>query len=366
MTVRFVIFRWLAPSLRNLIAYVVGCALLAVIGSIIGGCSLRRDPGQGEQVSRQAARATLYVIGGRYPEMEHGSASAVEALDPASRKWREITPLTMPRERPCAVAWKETLYVFGGQSVSPGTVDFVREVERYDSRTGRWTVVSRLPPELAGLAACARIGDSVYLIGWVRMAAAFNSSQMSDVSRRQGMWVYGLRDGYWRRAPDLPERRVGFAAVAWDRKVYVFGGREVDGSSPVSEVLTYEVNRGRWVVSASKMPTSRVGLAAVEFEGRIWTFGGIGKSNSAEEPSRTVEVFDPGTGRWVSGPKLPQPRAGDAAAVLRRRVYLIGASGTGGRVLTLEPATGRWKVASRLSRPREDVAAVALLSDGPE
>ena len=56
-----------------------------------------------------------------------------------------------------------------------------------------------------------------------------------------------------------------------------------------------------WTTKAS-MPTSRSVTASAVLDGKVWVVGGIDFSWSDK-----VEIFDPSTNSWTSGPSLNSP-----------------------------------------------------------
>ena len=52
------------------------------------------------------------------------------------------------------------------------------------------------------------------------------------------------------------------------------------------------------------MQVARSGACAAELGGRLYVCGGLGREGAL----RSVEIFDPDTGRWEQGPTLRGPR----------------------------------------------------------
>ena len=70
------------------------------------------------------------------------------------------------------------------------------------------------------------------------------------------------------------------------------------------------------------MPTARDHLGAVAFQGRLWALGGRESFFGAQFAA--VEIYDPATTSWTTGPPLPTARGGLGAAVLDDRIFAFG------------------------------------------
>ncbi|TMM01117.1 MAG: hypothetical protein E6G02_13050 [Actinobacteria bacterium] len=92
---------------------------------------------------------------------------------------------------------------------------------------------------------------------------------------------------------------------------------------------------------------------AASAAGRLYVVGGYGAERSAFAFFR---------GRWHGLRRLPAPRAAAGAAVVGRRLYVVGGVVAPGRLaprmLVLDLLTGRWSFAPGLS-PREHLAVTA-------
>jgi N-acetylneuraminic acid mutarotase len=102
------------------------------------------------------------------------------------------------------------------------------------------------------------------------------------------------------------------------------GGQPVDAGAS----LDAPVSLGSWSDSVP-LPQRRFEAKAVAFRGQIVYLGGITDlcdGASSPCPSDHVDIFDPGTQAWSSGPPLPAnaPRHHVAVTVQGDRVYLLG------------------------------------------
>jgi N-acetylneuraminic acid mutarotase len=99
-------------------------------------------------------------------------------------------------------------------------------------------------------------------------------------------------------------------------------------TSQSSEPVARDVSAGAWT-SAPQLPVPRFEAYAAVAHGRVHFIGGItgvyGDLRTAS-PSRRIDVFDPATGAWTSGPELPEdaPKHHLAVAVANDIIYVVG------------------------------------------
>jgi Kelch motif/Galactose oxidase, central domain len=146
-------------------------------------------------------------------------------------------------------------------------------------------------------------------------------------------------------------------------RLYAVGGNGGPADpNPVPQVETYDPASNTWTVIAATLPTPRQGLAAAVTGGALHTVGG-----SVTGPLATHEIYHPGTGTWTSGAPLPTARSALGAATgPDGRIYAIGGvTGAAGTDFldTLEiydPATGAWSTGPSMPTPRSGLAVCAL------
>ena len=78
--------------------------------------------------------------------------------------------------------------------------------------------------------------------------------------------------------------------------------------------------------------------------------------------SAKVEIYDPATDTWSTGPDLPTPRGGLGAAVLDGQAYVVGGETTAEALSTVEAldlATQSWTPSEALPTPRHGAGVVS-------
>lgn len=220
--------------------------------------------------------------------------------------------------------------VLAGGLRGPGRTS--SSVEAYDPAADSWARLPGLPAARHHAAAAALDDGTVYVSGGARSAA--------DWSPRTEVWSLEPGAAAWEPVDPLPEGRLGHAMVALDGQLHVVGG---DGET--SDVLTLEPGRGWHRGAALGLRPDHV--RAVVLDDEVWAIGGRVDDDSLVD---RVDVYDPSTDTWRSGPVLPDPTSAMAVGVLDGSIHVVGGEDPGllgGRVfsrhLVLRPGGDRWE-----------------------
>lgn len=157
----------------------------------------------------------------------------------------------------------------------------------------------------------------------------------------------------WQRAAPVPLARTEVAAASVGTAFVVVGGYLADGSTS-GRVDLYDPSRRAW----ERLPDLAVPVnhaaAAGSYRTRAYVVGGY---TALREPSRDVFTITRGNVQRLRAP-APEPRAAAGAAIVGRRLYVVGGVGTTGlarRTLALDLETERWSTAAGPT-PREHLA----------
>jgi hypothetical protein len=158
---------------------------------------------------------------------------------------------------------------------------------------------------------------------------------------------------------DAPLARLEMATAAHAGRIWLAGGLSPLGEA-VSEVEVFDPGTGAWT-SGPSLPTGVHHSALVSDSERLWLIGGyVGASFSA--PTDIVLLLEEGADAWVEGPPLPAARAAGAAAWDGARMVYAGGVGAGGVAADVFVTDdGTWTDIGAMPRPREHLAAT---SDG--
>lgn len=161
--------------------------------------------------------------------------------------------------------------------------------------------------------ASTMLHDKLYMIG----------GKTSDAGHISNAYVYDPFQDEWTQIASPPfENAVENAvAVSFRNKIYVFGGSTSAFSGAQNYAAYYDTESGNWT-SVPDMPTARGGATAQVMDGQILVIGGMdgnGTSLSA------VEIFDPETNTWSTGPSLQTRRDNPGSALLDNgKIYIVG------------------------------------------
>ncbi len=126
--------------------------------------------------------------------------------------------------------------------------------------------------------------------------------------------------GEWQPVASLYKERAGAAAVVWENKIYIFGGKS-SNNKILNSVECYDPARGEWDdETIPEFAEARYNAAAVVYQGKIYLIGGRGEVDVL----KSVEVYDPAQNLWSDANDLHEKREGFSAVVLDGHIYVIG------------------------------------------
>jgi large repetitive protein len=225
------------------------------------------------------------------------------------------------------------------------------------STTGTW--VTRLAAPVALLdAGGTALGDRVYVV----------AGKTSSGPRRM-MYIYNPVANSWTQGPDLPTQYPAVenpAVVAYNSKLYMFGGSTSAFSGAVTSAAVYNPANSSWTMLAP-MPTKRAGATAQAINGKIYVAGGMGPDGTSLS---SVVVYDPALNTWSTAAAMSTRRDNAGSAVLDGKLYVFGGrtrdasgaeiNGTLASVESLDPATGTWSARASMPTGRRSVVVGTL------
>lgn len=202
------------------------------------------------------------------------------------------------------------------------------QVEEFDPSTGSWANRAPLPLARGGLGA-ASWNNKIYAAGG-RSGGSYGGGTIYN-----RLDVYDAATNVWTtRAPMPQPASDNYATVAFQGKVYVFGG--TNGTTHLATTQIYDIATNTWRLGAP-MPTPRGAAMAGVIGGKIAVFGGYNGSNLA-----VTELYDPIGDTWTAGNEMPVAASEIAAGVTydHRGIFSIGSGIFGvssGVVMVLRP-----------------------------
>lgn len=219
-----------------------------------------------------------------------------------------VTDLGVDLRGMCAAAGPQgEIYVLGGWW--PGTPAGV--VRRVRPEEGRVEVLGLRLPRAVMNAACARVGNRIFVIGG-RPLSGYLGARVDEIV------AVAIDTGVVTRVGRLPRGLEGTAAATWGDLVYLFGGLGDGGLS--DRVYRFDPASGSVEELPARLPSGREQVAAAAGPEGIWLVGGRGEAGCLDE----VLLFDPRQGTLRLVARLPTPLAGAAAVAEGECIYLIG------------------------------------------
>ena len=166
---------------------------------------------------------------------------------------------------------------------------------------------------------CALIDNKIYVVGGMH---CINGS--GDYNGLKTFEVYDLSTETWSTLPDMPTKRWGLRVVAFNGKIYVFGGRTLEYRPPSVDV--YDPQTNTWT-SVTNLPTPRYQFAPCVLGDNIYTIDGWWSSGSGPIYD-TVEVYNPINNVWNTETSMPVAVAMLDGYALNGKIYMYGGSYT--------------------------------------
>lgn len=281
--------------------------------------------------------STIAVLGGVVPTNDTSSipvttTSLMQFYSIPDDTWTTVAPLPRALNHINAAVVNGKIYVLGGLADLGEAKPAWRAVPDafvYTPSTNTWASIPSLPlsGESAGSAAVGVIGSKIVLAGGLTDLELSGNGSQNTVSVVN---VFDTRRGEWKflpaRAKHMPQGRDHAGAAAVDGKMYVLGGRE-NGQENVKDtvfVLNLCNLAAGWQVSQARMPTPRGGVAAGVVRNKVYVLGGEGNTETESGVFDQVEAYDTKKDIWESVGVMRIPRHGTYAVGVGKRVYVPG------------------------------------------
>lgn len=257
--------------------------------------------------------------------------------DPASNSWSTGTALPEPRFGANAAVVDGRIYLVAGAAT--GHV-YTRELRMYDPAADSWTAKAQTP-YLRNFMSVGVIDGKIY-------AAGGNLGGSID----DKLWMYDPATDAWTLKAPIPEPHyIGFSGVI-NGRFYLFGG--MSNAGKVERGYAYDPPTDTWA-EVAPLPTWRYGgasgVAAVSavWDGKLYAIGGL--PQGTDVPVRTVEVYDPVTNSWTTGPDaIFEPWNGPGTGVIDGAIYVAG-GGEAGRTTAFAQGLGGGDVVWSVDAP---------------
>jgi hypothetical protein len=220
-----------------------------------------------------ALNSKLHLLGGFDPD---GNASGRHSqYDPATDSWCELAPLPTPRGMIATAVLGGNLIAIGG-TVTPKPRP-VETVDCYLTASERWEEWPALPGGRCAAAAGAHDGRLYLFGGFAWCLFGFRSRATNEVL------VFSPRTARWFEISELATARSGAQIARADERLYVVGGRGIDGG--IAPVEVFDARGDNWR-EAAQPALARSDSGVAMLDGTIYLLGG----NSGAAPTATIET----------------------------------------------------------------------------
>ncbi|HZZ43305.1 MAG TPA: kelch repeat-containing protein [Tepidisphaeraceae bacterium] len=252
-----------------------------------------------------------------------------------------------------AVSSNNYLYVYGGHTAHTHnySIDAISgQFHRINlsDPAAKWETLPE-GPKLQGMNLAA-YQNKIYRIGG--MEPRNKPTEKTDDFSLATCSRYNPDTHQWEPLPDLPAPRSSHDITILDGNLYAIGGWTMSGDKggnawlKTTAILDLNSSTPQW--KSIPQPFQRRALIVSVLNHKIYCIGGF---DADDEPSRNVDIYDPATKTWSTGPELPKPDMNGfapAACTLDNRLYVSVGDGS---LLCLNPAGTAWeKIAT--STPR--------------
>ncbi|KAG7537363.1 hypothetical protein ISN44_As13g012600 [Arabidopsis suecica] len=233
---------------------------------------------------------------------------------------------------------KETeLILYGGEFYNGQKTYVYGDLYRYDVDKQEWKSISspNSPPPRSSHQAVAW-KNYLYIFG-----GEFTSPNQERFHHYKDFWMLDVKTNQWEQLnlKGCPSPRSGHRMVLYKHKIIIFGGfydtlREV---RYYNDLYVFDLDQYKWQEIKPKpgamWPTARSGFQFFVYQDEIFLYGGYSKEVSSEKSSEKGIVhadlwsLDPRTWEWNKVKKIgmpPSSRAGFSVCVHKKRALLFG------------------------------------------
>ena len=279
----------------------------------------------------------------------------------AQSKWQPLPDMPVGKWEAGTIVLDDKLYLFGGYTQG---VRSSKRSDIFDPKDNTWTQIQDLPSAISHMNMVLD-GRTVWFAGGFK--DGYKGHTIAEV------WNYDIEKDRYTAAPLLPQTRAGGGLALLGRRLHYFGGlmedRDTDSADHwVLDLDEWAKGSAQWR-NAAPMPEPRNQFGTVTFGGKIYAMGGQFHHDSMQLDQARVDIYDPKTDSWSSGPALPKghSHAEGGTFVHGGRIFMVGGHTTpeGGTksidadILALTPG-GEWEVVGKLPAALSSPAAAII------
>jgi N-acetylneuraminic acid mutarotase len=293
--------------------------------------------GRSDHTATRLKNGAVLVAGGM--DAAGKALASAELFDPQRNVWRSAADMVEARlNHTATVLLDGRVLVVGGFADQPPTSSALRSAEIYDPVINRWTAVSDMHVKRARQTATLLANGSVLVVGGIDGGITTSGSSAYESE------VYDPRGNTWLAVPDNHSRNGHTATRLPDGRVAIIGGFSEDGC-PDATTQLYDPGLGRWS-SGPSMRIGRGGHTATMLQGgKILVIGGTGASTctaaTSLNPLMDAQVYDSNENSWSDLIPMDVGRLQHTATLTNGLVLVVGSATGKGVQAELFDATRR-------------------------
>jgi hypothetical protein len=277
---------------------------------------------------------TVAYEGGGYSSSVGDNINEFSRFDPVANTWTPLAAVPDLNNGAASAVYAPNvnkLFVFGGEEVRTATV--VNTTRIYDIASNTWSAGAPMP-DLRAYMGSGYYNGKIYLVGGYDAGSASFGQ----------VWVYNPITNTWNTShASMPITMGGPGFGIINGHIYIAGGHNVD-STNLNTLYDYDIAADTWTQRAN-LPTGVNVPGSAVIGGKLWLFGGGNpfangfvtapaapkkgltawlKRLFRPDTTNILQVYDPVSDSWTSGPSLNQQRSFPAGTGVRNAAVVVG------------------------------------------
>ena len=282
--------------------------------------------------------------------------------------WERLADMPIGKWEPASIVLDDKLYVLGGYESGIKSGKNLHVFDPGAAVGGVWTKLQDLPSSITHVNLAP--GDTGF---WF-------AGGMKDMDRSKEIkdhiiaefWHFDPELDRYTAGPTLPGRRAGGGLVRFGDNLHYISGlmEDRDTDSPdhwVFDLASWRETGGGMWKSLAPLPLARNQLMVTVFNEKIYVIGGQLNHDSQQLDQPNVDIYDPVTDSWSSGPSLPYGHSHSEGATFTydNRIWMVGGHSTRDgetkglceNILSLGEGEDEWELTFKLPRKLSSPAA---------
>ena len=318
-------------------------------------------------VRRSGATATL--LDDRDVLVAGGGTAAAELYHPDNGTWSTTASMSTARTDATATLLQNgDVLVAGGCCQAGKPYENLTSAELYDPSTGAWSATGSLNVGRSGDTATLLQNGDVLVAGGACNGSAYGCDGGSFLENLRSAELYDPSTGLWRLTGSMSAgREFQTATLLGNGEVLVAGGFnscDDDFCTDLKTVQLYDPVTGKWLPAGSMSVGREQQTATLLVNGDVLVAGGLNEGGGSGTSTKysSAEIYNPIFNRWSPAASMNHARAGQTATLLSGGWVLVTGGGTATSEV-FEPNAGVWVPTGSLSTSRTDQTATLLGND---